>query len=37
MLSIDFINSEAIDEETNPGAKSDIYRLEESFKAQLQQ
>ena len=30
--SLEFINSDAINEETNPGAKSDIYRLEESFK-----
>ena len=28
--SLNFINSEAINNETNPGAKSDIYRLEVS-------
>ena len=27
-FSLSFINSEAIEEETNPGAKSDILRLE---------
>ena len=30
MFSLEFINSEAINDETNPGAKSDIYRLEAS-------
>ena len=29
--SLNFINSEAIKNETNPGAKSDIYRLEVSL------
>ena len=29
--SLEFINADAIKDETNPGAKSDIYRLEATF------